>query len=114
MVLVEQVAVAPPVRDGRDITSADVLDFSEPATERDLVVIVEVLAGKDQQGVVIEGGVDAVPRGVIEVGQRDSVDDGAERGVDGFDRKGHGAASVVLSGWSAMSIERVLSTSVEQ
>ncbi len=61
------------------------LERPEALGEGDLLVLLQELAGKDQQGVFEPGVVQGLPGGLVELGQPDPGDDRAEGRVERLD-----------------------------
>ena len=72
------------------------LQRSEAARERDLQVVVDVLAAEHQHRVLLEGGAHGVVSGVVvgDVGERDAAQFGAKAGTESNDL--HGETSVIF------------------
>src|SRR5262245_60627446 len=96
LVVLQQGTVGALIADRHDLAvSHQLLDGAETAAEADLRGVAEMLPGKDQHGMGEEGAFDVGPCRVIEVGEVDASDDGAERGSSRSNRECHKSLSCV-------------------
>jgi hypothetical protein len=76
---------------------AQKLEVAKAAREPDLGVVGQVLPGENEQSILVKGLLDAIPRGLVQVGEVDIGDRGAQGGIDGRDGRLH---EILLPGGS--------------
>src|SRR5262245_3281294 len=94
LVVFHQRAVGPLIADRHDLAVGhQLLDGAEPAAKANLRGVAEMLAGEDQHGIGEEGTLDVSPARVVEVGEIDADDRGAELCSSRSNREGHKSLS---------------------